>query len=79
MMNCEHQGEGWCLACVRRLGEENETLRQSNRKSEALKRQLFKLLECGSSGRIVEEVQKLAARAARKEPNNGPGTSSPTE
>lgn len=26
-MNCSHQGEGWCLACVGELGEENERLR----------------------------------------------------
>ena len=23
MVNCSHQGEGWCLACVQKLAEEN--------------------------------------------------------
>ena len=26
LMNCSHQGDGWCLACVRKLHERNETL-----------------------------------------------------
>ncbi len=26
LMNCQHQGEGWCLACVKELWEEKERL-----------------------------------------------------
>ena len=33
----------------------------SQKKSEGLKKQLFKLLKCGSNGRIVEEVNRLLA------------------
>lgn len=29
MMNCSHDGDGWCLACVRQLGEEIEQLRKA--------------------------------------------------
>lgn len=27
LMNCPHQGEGWCLDCVKELHERNEKLR----------------------------------------------------
>ena len=26
MMNCDHKGSGWCLSCVREMGEENQKL-----------------------------------------------------
>jgi hypothetical protein len=31
MTNCAHRGEGWCLACVGRLGAENDRLREALR------------------------------------------------
>ena len=30
MMNCNHTGEGWCLACVGALEQERERLQQEN-------------------------------------------------
>jgi len=31
MMNCSHDGDGWCLACVREIAEENEKLTLANK------------------------------------------------
>lgn len=28
LMNCRHSEEGWCLNCVKEIGEENIELRQ---------------------------------------------------
>lgn len=30
LMNCDHTGEGWCLACVKKLWEELEALRDKS-------------------------------------------------
>lgn len=30
LMNCPHQGEGWCLACVKQLWEENESKKEGD-------------------------------------------------
>lgn len=27
LMNCDHESDGWCLSCVKQLGEENDRLR----------------------------------------------------
>ena len=27
LMNCQHDDHGWCLACVKKIGEENYMLR----------------------------------------------------
>jgi hypothetical protein len=35
LMNCAHRGEGWCLACVGRLGAENARLRAALREAAA--------------------------------------------
>lgn len=40
LMNCAHDDEGWCLACVKKLGEE---LSETCTENLELKDQIFKL------------------------------------
>jgi hypothetical protein len=32
MMNCSHMGDGWCIACVRELGERERQLYEAIQK-----------------------------------------------
>ncbi len=57
LSNCEHQGDGWCLVCVKELFAKNEILEAGIKEDENDYQDIMNVLDC-----VREERNKARER-----------------